>query len=273
MIPVMTPCFRNARLVLAGMMKAAPLVDQHRWQGNDVRDNPAARCYEARNVVLSVDLRGEENLDRWREDIRPNLPWADDHFLERVGGEPLNPGEQWKNWPWAGSADTFRRGDERFNHSYMERLWPRYARRTPGGKLWGVDPGEAGLEPRQGIDRPYGDLYDVVKLLSRDPWTRQAYIPLFYPEDTGWGDGGRKMCSLGYQFLRRGDRLNIFYPLRSCDFSHHWADDCYLAVRLLLWVLERVRAADPTGWAGVVPGDYAMWMTSLHVFENDRRKL
>lgn len=239
---------------LTRRMKQAPQVEQRRWQGVDVSKDPSARCYELQNVVFEVPLCGIEDLDHWRKQIEPNLPWADDHFLERVGGEPLNPGVQWANWPWASSADKHRK-DQIFNHTYMERLWPKMARTN---------------QPHRGIGWEYGDLNDLVDLLLRDPYTRQAWIPLFFPEDTGWGDGGRKPCTLGYQLLLREGKLGIFYPLRSCDFVRHFRDDIYLAVRLLLWVLDKLRQKD-VFWEDVRAGNYAMWMTSLHVFENDRR--
>jgi hypothetical protein len=262
--------FWQAHGHLSKLMKDAPAVDQDRWQGVPVRGNPAARCYEVRNVAFEVPLRGVEDLDYWRRDAKPNLPWADDHFAERVGGEPLNPGVQWQNWPWGQSAAKFRDPAELFNHTYMERLWPRWARTTPGGRFDEMNqPTGDGM---RGIGWRYGDLSDLVDLLVRDPWTRQAWIPLFFPEDTGWGDGGRKPCTLGYQFIRRGDRLNVWYPLRSCDLAHHFRDDCYLAVRLLLWILDRCRERGDE-WNRVRPGDYAMWITSLHCFENDRRTL
>lgn len=258
-------------------MKCAIQVSNERWQGVDVRNDPAANMHELQNVNFEVDLGGIEDLDHWRNDIRPNLPWADDHFAERVGGEPLNPGVQWKHWPWGRSADKFRGIDEMFNHTYMERLWPRYARRTAGGKLDRVEKGARrttdGARPRRGIAWEYGDLQSIVDLLVGEPSTRQAWIPLFYPEDTGYGDGGRKPCTLGYQFLVRNGSISIWYPLRSCDLVHHFQDDCYLAVRLLLWVLSMCRAAYPAYWNAVVPGTYSMHMTSLHTFENDWRKL
>jgi hypothetical protein len=257
---------------LSRMMTEAPEVCQDRWQGFDVRGRPDARCYELRNVCFEADLQGIEDLGIWKSEIRPNLPWADDHFAERVGGEPLNPGVQWRNWPWGRSADRFRRPDEKFNHTYLERLWPRWARRTPGGRFTADSPRPAD-EGLRGIDRRVGDLDDLVDLLVRDPPTRQAWIPLFFPEDTGWGDGGRKMCSLGYQLLLRDGRLHLWYPLRSCDFAHHLRDDLYLAVRMLLWVLGRCRAADRATWGPVVPGTLGFHATSLHIFEADALRL
>lgn len=274
------PSFRAALADLGQRMKDAPATFQARWQGVNVVNDPSAKTYELMNVVFQVPLSGCEDLSHWQKDIGPNLPWADDHFRERVGGEPLNPGEEWKNWPWAASADRFRDGSEVFNHTYSERLWPKYARRTPGGKL----PKREGAigsrrkpvgecEPEQGVVLALGDLDDLVGLLVRDPYTRQAWIPLFFPEDTGWADGGRKPCTLGYQFIRRNGLLHLWYPLRSCDFVRHFRDDCYLAVRLLLWVLDECRKRDRAAWYKVQPGTYSMWMTSLHVFENDRRSL
>jgi len=260
-------------------MKTAGQVENERWQGIDVSKDPAARMYELRNVTFEVDLRGIEDLDHWRNDIKPNLPWADDHFLERVGGEPLNPGVQWMHWPWGRSADRFRDEKEIFNHTYMERLWPKYSRRTPEGKLPVVIPRDSrkypslDVRPNQGVAFSLGDLQDVVELLVKEPSTRQAWIPLFFPEDTGYGDGGRKPCTLGYQFLVRHDRIHVWYPLRSCDLAHHLQDDCYLAVRLMLWVLGQCRSYDRDRWGMISPGTYAMHMTSLHVFENDRKDL
>jgi hypothetical protein len=122
----------------------------------------------------------------------------------------------------------------------------------------------------------------LVTLFLKDPMTRQGWIPLFFPEDTGWGDGGRKPCTLGYQFIVRDDlgqgpRLHIYYPLRSCDYVRHMRDDIYLAIRLALWLLEQLREAEQKqnpqlkhfGWDKVVLGTYTMHATSLHVFAND----
>jgi hypothetical protein len=94
-------------------------------------------------------------------------------------------------------------------------------------------------------------------------------MPLFHPEDTGKSDGGRKMCSLGYQVIVRDGAAHIWYPLRSVDFIRHMRDDCYLAVRMLLWVIDRCREKHKY-WEGIVPGSYAMHCTSLHVFEGDK---
>lgn len=262
--------FPRAFEYLAAELREAPFVKTERWQG--IAANTDTR--EVLNAEFSIDLQRCEDLDVWRKEIQPSLPWADDHFLERVGGEPLNPGIQWANWPWARSAA--RHKTDRFNHTYMERLWPKFARRTGDGTLPKI--GEArnrkypdhDFRPKQGIAWAYGDLEDLVDLLAKEPHTRQAWIPLFFPEDTGHGDGGRKPCTLGYQVIVREDRAHIWYPLRSCDFVRHFRDDCYLAVRLLLWVIDRCREKVPDPWRKIRPGTYSMHMTSLHIFAGDK---
>jgi len=263
--------FPDMNLLLRDLLRAAAPVKTERWQGVVANTDTT----ELRNVNFEVDLEGIEDVHYWQKEIKPNLPWADDHFFERVGGEPLNPGVQWAYWPWGQSANKFRK-EERFNHSYMERLWPKFARRTHDGVL----PLQKSLRKypdkdfrsKYGIGHSYGDLQDLIELLSNEPHTRQAWIPLFFPEDTGIGDGGRKMCSLGYQIIVRDNKAHIWYPLRSCDIVRHWADDCYLAVRMLLWIIDRCRERNPF-WKNVTPGTYAMHMTSLHAFETDRATL
>lgn len=264
--------FTQARETLQRDMLKAPPVRTERWQGIAANND----TYEMQDVNFEVPLLGITELEHWRQDTGANVPWADDHFAERVGGEPLNPGVQWAKWPWGQSARQFKQ--ERFNHTYMERLWPKFARRSDDGKLLEALASTSGprrypagdLRPKFGIAHYYGDLWDLVTMLANEPHTRQAYIPLFFPEDTGVADRGRKVCTLGYQILVREGQASIWYPLRSCDLVRHWADDCYLAVRLLLWVMDRCKEINPDFWAGVRPGFYRMHATSLHIFASDR---
>lgn len=247
------------------------------WQGENVANNPAALSYELANVSFSLDVRHQvDDLNIAREDIDPNLPWADDHFEERVCGYPINPGVEWRNWPWAASADKFRDGGM-FNHNYMERYWPKFAGKYGAAErpsdYIGVPVTDDNSTPNRGIRWQYGDLSDVVNLLQKDPLTRQAWLPIFFPEDTGIGDGGRKPCTLGYQFIRRGQVMSIYYPLRSCDFIRHFRDDAYLAVRLLEWMIGELQSLSPEEWQDVRAGDLSMHCTSLHVFANDAIKM
>lgn len=235
-------------------------VQPNKWQGFDVSDKPEALMKELLNVTFKVPLSSED-LQYYRDEILPNLPWADDHFVERVNGEPVNPGETWLQWPWSNKADESRKfgmcGDK-FSHTYMERYWPKHC----------PDNIKDLTSPMLGHRFEYGDLKDVVDLLSREPNTRQAYLPIFFPEDTGALHGNRVPCSLGYFFIQRGGYLHIHYPIRSCDFFRHFRDDLYLTTRLLLWVLDELRKRDEF-WNDVKPGFFSMWIGSLHMFIND----
>lgn len=265
--------FQQTRICLVDKF----LSDSHKvhtdtWQGLAIKTRPEARMRELVNVGIQVDMKGIEDLEHWRDDIGPNLPWADDHFLERVCGQPINPGIEWANWPWGNSAKSFLDENGMFNHNYMERYWPKKAGLV--GKPTRVAEDHRKYEFTRednlvGIRNGYGDLDDVVALLRDDPLTRQAWLPIFFPEDTGLNKGQRKPCSLGYQFMLREGRFHIYYPLRSCDFYKHWSDDVYLTIRLGLWVLDQLRERDPDTWRDVRLGDYVMHCTSLHVFEND----
>lgn len=259
--------------------KYASRVETESWQGKSTEGKPDMITHELLNVTAAVSLfdyyanqptvLDPFNLQHWRDDIRPTLPWADDHFLERVGGQPLNPGETYKYWLHGGNTSKFLNDRGQFNHTYMERFWPRHAG-------CGVsDPDVINF----GVRGAFGDVSDVVDLLVKEPHTRQAYLPIFFPEDTGIGDGGRKPCTLGYHFIMRNKRLHCYYPLRSCDFANHFRDDCYLAVRLMLWIIEQCQAREaatyPTGgpWAEVMPSSLTIHCTSFHLFRNDFLKM
>lgn len=234
----------------------APVVKGLWWQSVAA----PAETVELFNQTFQLDLEGVEDLAVHREATQPNLPWADRHFEEeRVSGLPINPGETWKIWPYGHKAKEHLK-DQLFDHSYAERYWPKEA-----------DPEAA---PMHGIRFPYGDLNDLVKLLVNDPLTRQAYLPIFFPEDLAAANvPARVPCTLGYHFIRRDDKLHVVYPMRSCDFIRHFRDDVYLTIRLLLWVLEECRKQDAPGWGLVSPGTFRMHITSLHMFVPDRQAL
>jgi len=191
------------------------------------------------------------SIEVLEDQINPNLPWARDHFLERVGGKPTNPGVTYMNWPFYKEERGMKEvGGEEFSHTYQERFW---------------------CPPRPGIRYAWGNLSDVIGLLMRDPMTRQAVLPVFFPEDTGAGGEipRRVPCSLHYCFLVRDKRLNGFYAIRSCDALRHLNDDIYLAARLVLWVLDQLKLRSPEFWGEVSPGFLSTHIYSLHIFQED----
>ena len=247
----------------------APIVRPTHWQGTNVEGKPDMETHEILNFHGEAILPSE-SLEYYREHIKPDLPWADDHFEERVCGYPLNPGTQWAKWRLGKGADKFRDSNGQFNINYMERIWPKLA-----GKLgYSEVPRElpSNLPTHRGIRYHYGDFNDVIDLLEREPLTRQAYLPIFFPEDTGAVHRDRTPCSLGWQFILREGRLHVIYFIRSCDLMNHFRNDLYFTVRKLLWVLGKLRERD-FFWSRVSPGTLTIHVTSLHLFRANRPQL
>lgn len=251
------------------------VVHSARWQGMDIASKPEMATHEVAHVSFAVNMGAMKvpstaiggTLGTLQEDIKPNLPWADDHFEERVCGEPINPGVEWANWPYGKSAERFLDSRGQFNHNYMERYWPKHAGQTEWGDYASRSASYPHTDAIGGIRYEYGDLNDVVKLLAEDPYTRQAYLPVWFPEDTG-GGSKRAPCTIGYHFLMRDGKLDVTYQIRSCDFVRHFRDDIYLTVRLLLWVIDEARKLNES-WLDVTPGKFIMSIQSLHLFRND----
>jgi hypothetical protein len=273
----------------AQLLHRGKLVDTGHWQGVTTEDRPDLQTVELLDVQWSCPI--PHTSVHLREQIKPNFPWADDHFAERVSRDPSNPGEQYKNWPWwrgqksvtnaviQGLTPTERESarveDFKFTHTYQERYWPKQA---------------GSIGKPYGIRYDYGDLDDLVTLLLRRPYTRQAWLPIFFPEDTGAVHQGRVPCTLGYQFMLRDHQLHMWYVIRSCDYIRHFRDDLYLSARQLLWVLDELRFrqdSEPepfdhreyTGhegkgfWDDVVPGEFHFHCFSLHFHRGDEHLL
>lgn len=255
---------------LAKELRHATPVHTNEWQSMDTSGSPAHATRELLNVVINRRISG--SVGEWSDAIKPNLPWADEHFNERVSGTPHNPPPSHVRWPWwraSANADHTDTSNGKFSHTYPERIWPKRA-----GEYW---PSFKGLSA-YGIRGRYGDLNDVVELFVRSPLTRQAYIPIWFPEDTGNVSNVRVPCTLGYHLMIRGSEMHCWYPMRSCDLIRHMRDDIYLAGRLVQWMCEQVNertndhygVTDPGGYR---PGMLNMTISSLHAFVGDDWRL
>jgi hypothetical protein len=142
------------------------VVKTERWQGIESPDD----MWETMNHSFQFFM--PHTIDELVTEIRPNLPWADEHFDERVGGQPLNPPPSHVRWPFAQKNNAQFGGHDKFSHTYPERIWPKFASEEPNSKM-------------EGIRYEYGDFGDVVDLMEREPFTRQAFLPIWFPEDTG----------------------------------------------------------------------------------------
>lgn len=259
MVTTIYPNFiKGIEAVKQKLLNTGKPLHQKTWQAIEVVGTEKEVMFEALNIFLQVQVPEKE---LWVEQIKPNLPWADLHFEERVGGLPLNPPPSHKVWPFAQKNNAEFGGKEKFSHTYPERLWPKYA-----GSL-----DEEGLQRRlKGIRYKLGDIKDVIKLLLRDTTTRQAFLPIWFPEDTGAIENQRVPCTIGYHFIQRNGFLHITYWIRSCDFFRHFRDDIYLAVKLADWVLNSLKDKDPENWGHVKLGLYTMHIVNLHIFDQEK---
>lgn len=251
------------------------------WQSKDVSKVRQYDTYEIVDASIRFDI--PETSGSLANYMAPyvNLAWAEEHFQERVGGKPVNPPPSHQRWPWARHNGQHQNNETHvFAHTYPERMWPRFA---------GTARSRA-FEPNQGIRFEYGDLQDVVNLLGRSPLTRQAYLPIWFPEDTGAVHKQRVPCTLGYHFMIRDNLLSCRYYMRSCDLIRHFPDDVYLAARLMQWLANELWTCwNP--WHDTAPGRamdkmvcpdcpstikvsyLQMYIASLHAFAGDQKQL
>ena len=222
------------------------------WQGNPTgKENN--QMLVRRNIRLNMFI--PEDIETLEELVKPDLPWAEDHFEERISGNPTNPGETYKYWPYHTNLDKDKKYlNEVFSHTYQERYWPKKA--NPNFNIQDSWDGQ-----RTGIRFKYGDLDDVINLLKNNLTTRQAYLPIWFPEDTWAANNQERVpCSLGYYFYYNKGFLHCNYTIRSCDLFRHFRNDIYLTARLLQYVAKSL---------GVLPGELNMEIYNLHLFQND----
>lgn len=215
---------------------------------------------EVLNVNLEMEISAE--LVSLQSMMSPNLPWAEDHFKERISGEPLNPppAEAW--WPYAQQGNAAHKDGEMFSHTYPERFWPRFA--NVGNTIKYSE--RVVTVPHVGIRFEYGDLGDLIGVLLKNPRSRQAYLPVWFPEDLAAAvENERVPCTLGYHFLMTPEgKLDASYYMRSCDLVRFFRDDAYMAGRLLQHVASCV---------DLEVGSLRMHIANLHAFVGDESHL
>ena len=222
------------------------------WQQLDVSQSPEHATYELLNVNIELPMPEKQfTVDEGPgvgvvDCIWPDLPWAEGHFQERVAGEPVNPGKWHDRWPYHKNGEELHLRGKIYDHNYMERIWPKSL--------------------LKGYRFPVGDLQDVVNHLLKKKGTRQAYLPLWFPEDTGAIKDQRVPCTLGYHFIIRNDQLSIVYFMRSCDIYRHFTNDVYMAIRLAQWVHDQLPRT-------ITLGKLNMSITSLHGFYGDTEQI
>lgn len=217
-----------------------------KWQSTEAPDKMFATPFIDFSVPVPEDKNELAKLSG------ANLPWAEDHFQERISGIPWNPPPSNDYWPYAQKSNKEFKINETFSHTYPERFFPT----------------EVNDFDAKGIRFKYGDYRDVINLLDRDPHTRQAYLPIWFPEDTGAVHGERVPCSLGYLFTLWQNYFHITYYIRSCDYNRHFRDDVYMAGRLAQNTLAALKAKS-FEWSTVEMGMLRMHIGNLHIFNSE----
>lgn len=233
--------FHEAKSELARELKElGTLVHRKSWQGKEAQDREAVR--ELQNYQYTVLAPHLGQLD-------PNQPWADEEFKERTQTKHTNPGEAYKLRPdvWEELLETEGWAKGGFSYTYNERFQPEAIRQ-------------------------------LVDQLYVDPTTRRAYLTVWHPGDNKLALDHRVPCSLGYFFQADDDRLNMTYFMRSCDWTRHWDDDVYLALKLRDYIIDAYNVAvdvdkGESGGGSEKPyfkaGNFTQFIANFHVFEKD----
>lgn len=264
------PNFRTAIMGCHDTLKnTGRVIETESWQGI----KSPIRMFEAFDIAFKCPM--PHTIPTLEDEIKPNLPWAFDHFQERISGIPYNPPPSSEYWPYNIEGNKAHKKGDEFSHTYPERFWPKNAGTDFRGEI--VEHGSGirvmGFNPEiRGIRFGYGDLNDVVNLLHKEPHTRQAYLPIWFPEDTGVVEGQRVPCTLGYLFRLVDSHIHITYKIRSCDYYRHFRDDIYMAGLLLFDVLYRLRMLDD-GWGQIDVGEFKFQADSLHIFASESGNL
>lgn len=229
-----------------------PDVHVGEWQAIQNSEIPQMETIEVEDISFWIPI--PVDTEPWQAAIRPNLPWAEDHFQERVSGHPYNPPLSSSYWPFAQRGNAVHTDENhQFSHTYPERMWP------PTEKI--------------GIRYHYGNLDNLVDILKNRQSTRQAYLPIWFPEDISAAlDGERVPCTLGYHFLIRMGTLKVTYYIRSCDFYRHFRDDVYMAGRLAQWVCKRLNDMNDDE-DRLIPSRLVMHISSMHIFSAERGRI
>lgn len=253
--------YTNKQFETQYVAKVAQLLEQKpfdRGPAHATTDDSMSKTMEL--LYVTEFFKVDREPSAWQETVKPNLPWAEDHFQERIGGEPLNPAPSEAWWPFARQGNAEHKKGQIFSHTYPERFYPRFA--NEGGKMLHSE--RIATVPHVGIRFEYGDLDDLIHLLNANPRTRQAYLPIWFPEDLNAACHRERVpCSMGYHFLLNPqyDGLDCVYTMRSCDIVRFYRDDIYMAGRLLQHVAEATRQR---------VGKLVVHIDNLHCFPGDR---
>lgn len=208
----------------------------HKWQALPLD----TKITEVNNLFMKMEIC--KTIEDLSKQTSANLPWSEDHFIERISGNS-NPGNEYKNWPYYRKDlddDRFR-CDGKFSHTYQERFWPN---------------------KKEGNRFKMGDWLDIKNRLKKDLTTRQAFLSIWHPEDQSNNDV-RLPCTIGYWFYVNNNKLDVTYLIRSCDARRHFRNDIYMTQRLAMEMLQSLENTE------IELGELSVWIGSFHCFISD----
>jgi len=181
----------------------ALVVKPNSYQNKKIKGDPNYFTKEIQHYFYALTaLPDPWNLFLWEDEIARE--WCIAEFSERVSQPPANPGTAWqiRAGVWAPFLV-----EGKFDYSYAERLHYN------------------------------NNLNRIVEELGTNSDTRQAWLPIFNPDDVQHMGGKKRIpCSLGYHFMIRNGELSMTYIQRSADYFQHFGNDIYLAWLMLDYV-------------------------------------
>ena len=220
-------CYQLMSEMMRDVWEMGQTVAPNSYQNKIIKGDEEFLTKEFQNYTYTLtSLKKEKALFFFTGDSVKD--WAKREFSERIAGNDFkNPGEAWKTRPevWT----QFLNSNQEFDYTYNERI-------------------------RASLD-------EILRELVLNPDTRQAWMPIFWPGDTEYLGGKRRIpCSLGYFFSVRDGQLNMTYIQRSADLVTHLGNDIYLAWQMMDYVARYIF---------VKPGFLTHMIFSLHAYKKD----
>lgn len=215
--------------VLRDLDEMGTIVKPKSYQNKKIEGKDEFFTKEIQNYMYSlVSMDNPDPLFLF-EDTRD---WAQAEFMERISAVYRNPGEAWRIRPdmW---EEFLVEG--KFDYAYNDRLNVLF------------------------------NLSVISDHLKVNPDSRQAWLPIFFPEDVQFLGGKRRIpCSLGYYFMVRDHKVNLTYVQRSADAVAHFGNDVWLAWQMMGYMARSLE---------LETGMLTHHIFSLHSYQRDWKRL
>ena len=219
-------CYELMSEIFREVYEMGHIVHPHSMQNKIVKDDERYSTKEITNYTYSLTNLFKVNYLFFAD--RRAKAWADAEFEERVSDNYVNPGQAYKLREYIWKQFLNERG--RFDYSYNNRMFLSMAA--------------------------------TIRELKRNPDSRQAIINVWDAREDPTQLGGKRRipCSMYYQLMIRGGRVNIIYNQRSADVVTHFGNDVYLAWRLMEHIARKIN---------MKPGYLFHNIGSLHAYKKD----